>query len=213
MLFLASEARSFLKERQKASPNFVNEIRESVRKKGRQDLPPIIFIPGFLFGDYATSFLREVFTLKGARTFGWGGGLINKGRADVFLEMSLLIDSVYSELGPVVLSGWSFGGNIAEILASKNPEKIAGIITMGTPHCSNEIHILIRIIFRIISGKNFNEINCKINSLIPTLSLYSITDKIVRKQQGINIPGGHFGFLVSKKTIKLTEEFILSLKN
>ncbi|AMO54783.1 hypothetical protein GZ77_19410 [Endozoicomonas montiporae] len=36
---------------------------------------------------------------------------------------------------PVVLVGWSLGGTLAALYASQNPDKVAGVVTLGTNPC------------------------------------------------------------------------------
>jgi hypothetical protein len=94
----------------------------------------VIVIPAFLAPDFATRPFRRALAASGHRTWGWGQG-INIGAKPAKLAGLLeRIDRVASETGEKpVLIGWSLGGLYAREAAKRRPDKVALVITLGTP--------------------------------------------------------------------------------
>ncbi|MEM9114070.1 MAG: alpha/beta hydrolase [Myxococcota bacterium] len=92
---------------------------------------PVMLIPGFGAGDRFMSGLRTYLSALGHRPEGWGLG-INRGRPERDAER--LIERLDEDPeNPLRLVGWSLGGVIARLVARARPNKVAQIITMGTP--------------------------------------------------------------------------------
>ncbi len=106
-------------------------VPPSVNAGAGQGLP-VLVIPGFLASDYSTVILRRALRAAGHRAYGWGLGLNMGARRD-------LLDRIESQLhrahrrGKVTLVGWSLGGLYARELAKRHPDKVAKVITLGSP--------------------------------------------------------------------------------
>lgn len=94
----------------------------------------IVVIPGFLTTDRRTAMLRRVITRAGYRCFGWGLGRNGPIRADILDRLDAELATITARHpGRVTLIGWSLGGLIAREYAKFAPERVAAVITLGTP--------------------------------------------------------------------------------
>jgi pimeloyl-ACP methyl ester carboxylesterase len=94
----------------------------------------IMVIPGLFTSDLRTAGLRRVLRKAGYRAHGWGLGRNMPIRADLLDRLDVRLDELQArEEGPVTLIGWSLGGLVAREYAKHAPERVGGVITMGTP--------------------------------------------------------------------------------
>ncbi len=94
----------------------------------------IIVIPGLFTSDARTAMLRRVLKRAGYRTYGWGLGRNMPIKADILERFGARVDEIAGrEGGPVTLIGWSLGGLIARAYANMSPDRIAQVITLGSP--------------------------------------------------------------------------------
>ena len=95
---------------------------------------PVIVVPGLLTSDVLTRPLRKALGASGHRTWGWGQGF-NMGASPRKLEGLLQrIDRIFwATEEKVALVGWSLGGLYAREAAKRRPDKVATVVTLGTP--------------------------------------------------------------------------------
>lgn len=106
----------------------VPEATDARIGKGR----PVLVLPGFLANDLSTRPLRIGLRAAGYRAHGWKNGR-NLGLRD---DLMALIDARVAAIGdgePVALVGWSLGGLLAREYAKRAPERVARVVTLGTP--------------------------------------------------------------------------------
>lgn len=100
----------------------------------------ILVIPGFMATDGTTARLRRSLTAAGHSVYGWGLGRNRGVTADMLDRINARIIAIQAESGlaeaPIVL-GWSLGGLIAREYAKAQPEKVAKVVTMGSPFSGN----------------------------------------------------------------------------
>lgn len=107
-----------------------NEIAARWPGDGR----PVIVLPGLFTTDARTALLRRVLKKAGYRTYSWGLGRNMPIRADLLDRFGARVDQVMAREGaPVTLIGWSLGGLISRAYAGHAPEKVAQVITLGSP--------------------------------------------------------------------------------
>ena len=81
-------------------------------------------------GDLLVSRLEEA----GHTAKKWGLGYNLGATADRFAKVEKRLIALYDAKGePITLVGWSLGGVMARELAKKHPEKVAKVVTMGSP--------------------------------------------------------------------------------
>ena len=107
-------------------------LPQQARAEGAGQGRPVMVIPGFLAGDYSTVILRRSLEAAGYRAYGWGLGFNLGARSDLLERIEAQLDRAH-RCGPVSLVGWSLGGLYARELAKRQPDKVARVITLGSP--------------------------------------------------------------------------------
>jgi len=94
----------------------------------------VIVLPGIMTGDFTTFRLVGWLNRIGYDARGWGPG-VNWGPTSRSLaRVDALIDAAYAEGGrKVSLVGRSLGGLYAREYAKRQPDRVARVITLGTP--------------------------------------------------------------------------------
>lgn len=94
----------------------------------------VLVFPGFLTGDWATAELIKWLCKVGYDAKGWGAGSNWGPSATAIKRCQTLLDEALQKSGrKVTLIGRSLGGLYARELAKDTPEKVARVITLGTP--------------------------------------------------------------------------------
>jgi len=100
----------------------------------REPRPPVLVLPGILSNDGATSLMRRTLNAAGYPTYPARLGLITGITEEVFARAEAQLDHVFREQGrAVIVIGISLGGLYARVLAQRHPEKVAMVMTLGTP--------------------------------------------------------------------------------
>lgn len=147
---------------------------------------PVLLMPPYLGNDYSTSFVRRYLKSAGFKTYKWdlGINMINSKSLPKLIEK---LDEIYEKhQEKVSLVGWSGGGIFAKIIANRHPEKVAQLITIGSPvwGIKNMQTPVIRSL-EFLRGKKLRERNEKfIKELeqipqIPITCIYTKTDGLV----------------------------------
>lgn len=101
-------------------------------KRGQGE--PVIVLPGFMSDDSSTVVLRYYLNSIGYDAIGWGLGTNRLPMLSLLPRLQALIDQVVERHGQKVrLVGWSRGGILSRELARDTPEKVARVITIGSP--------------------------------------------------------------------------------
>jgi pimeloyl-ACP methyl ester carboxylesterase len=108
--------------------------REFVRPARRPGQPAVLLVPGFMAGDSSLGVLAGWLRRRGSRTAG-AGMLLNTDCAERAVDR---IESRLRELaergdGRVVLIGQSRGGELARVVALRNPDLISDLVMLGSP--------------------------------------------------------------------------------
>lgn len=147
--------------------------------KGR----PVLVIPGFLASDASTRPLRIGLKQAGFRAHGWKRGRNFGLDADIFDVMDARVDHI-SRGEPVALVGWSLGGLVAREYAKVRPDRIAKVVTLGSPICgdprrNNNVWRLYELIAR--HPVDAPPVSCVLDEKPPveTIALWSRRDGIV----------------------------------
>lgn len=100
---------------------------------------PVIDLPGWRAPEASNAPLRAYLRLLGHDARGWGMGT-NLG--DVERSVTRLVDRLDEDPeGPrVSLVGWSLGGVIAREVARERPQRVAQVVTFGTPVVGGPAH-------------------------------------------------------------------------
>jgi pimeloyl-ACP methyl ester carboxylesterase len=102
-------------------------------KKARRSFP-VVVVPGYLAPDFLTRPLRNALAAAGHRPFGWGQGINSGARGRKLAGLLERIDRIFADEGEkLALVGWSLGGLYAREAAKRRPDKVALVVTLGTP--------------------------------------------------------------------------------
>jgi pimeloyl-ACP methyl ester carboxylesterase len=105
-----------------------------LRTRRRPGSPPVLLVPGFMAGDASLGVLQGWLCRRGSRTAA-AGMLLNVGcaeRAVSRVEVRLRELAERAER-PVAVVGQSRGGELARVLAVRNPELVSKLVMLGSP--------------------------------------------------------------------------------
>lgn len=99
-----------------------------------QAVEPVMLVPGFLAGDSSLNAMSLWLRRKGWRTYR-SGIHVNVGcTQEVADRLERRVEAISLRRGrSVTIVGHSLGGMLARGLASRRPDLVAGIVTMGSP--------------------------------------------------------------------------------
>jgi pimeloyl-ACP methyl ester carboxylesterase len=108
--------------------------RNLLERRERSDAPPVLLIPGFMAGDASLGVLRHWLRRRGHRV-SMSGMFLNVNCAErIVSRLQDQLVELSEETGrPVVLIGQSRGGAIARALAVREPERVCGLVMLGSP--------------------------------------------------------------------------------
>lgn len=145
---------------------------------------PVMVLPGFLSSDGATRTLRRTLNHAGYQAYGWGQGRNLGVRSDILDRLDARLDSIAGKgAGRVTLIGWSLGGLYAREYAKHRPDRVAKVITMGSPFSgdprANHAWRLYELIARHPVDAPPIKVNLAEKPPVPTIALWSRLDGIV----------------------------------
>lgn len=154
------------------------------RKQGNNK--PVLLMPPYLGNDSSTKFVRKYLKSVGFKTYKWelGVNMINSKYLPKLVER---LDEIYEKHGEKVsLVGWSGGGIFAKIIANRYPDKVAQLVTIGSPvwGVKNLKTPLVNVL-EFFRGKALRERNAKfLRELeqipeVPVTCIYTKTDGLV----------------------------------
>ena len=182
----------------------------------------VFVMPGFLGSDASTVVLRQYLRRHGFDARPWLQGR-NTGRARVqtglvreFLRLS------DRHKAPVSLVGHSLGGVYARELARQHPDRVRGVVSLGSPFASatgGSVARLVREAFEQISKRSVTEFRATISASdprlppgVPSTSIYSRTDGVVHWHscleqndaltENIEVYGSHCGMVVNVSVLQ-----------
>lgn len=182
---------------------------------------PILVIPGFMASDRTTSRLRRSLCASGFACAGWGQGRNTGIRPDILLRLDDRIAALgYSE--PVTLIGWSLGGLIAREYAKHAPERVAKIITLGSPFSGDPRANNAWRMYEWIAGHKVDapplDVDVSVKPPVPTFALWSRRDGMVAPRAACGLSHeadeqieqdcAHMGFIASPKIIRRIGEIV-----
>ncbi len=197
---------------------------------------PVMVLPGFAADDRSTTILRKYLNSWGydARPWGIGQNLNPREMTDTQstitqIEDNLevladLLQQLKAETGEkVALIGWSLGGIVSRQLASRYPELVSKVITMGTPFGDFRSTVVYPLLQRWLKSEvsvedieTWNALTSAPLGDVPMTVIYSNSDGFVppdnaRDAQAnliefIEVVCSHIGFGVHPVVFKLLSE-------
>lgn len=105
-----------------------------LRPRRQVDAPPALLVPGFMAGDQSLAALRGWLRRRGSRTASAGILLnVDCGERTVRTIEPRLWRLAERARRPVVLIGQSRGGELARVLAVRNPDVVSALVMLGSP--------------------------------------------------------------------------------
>ena len=184
-------------------------------------------MPPYLGNDFSTRFVRKYLTSLGFKTYKWDLG-VNMLNSKYIPNLVERLDEIYEEhQEKVSLVGWSGGGMFAKIIANRHPDKVAQLITIGSPvwGVKNMNTPLINML-EFLRGKTLRERNEKfLKELedipkVPITCIYTKTDGLLPWKhcqeaetlrgdiKNIEVFGSHIGMGANASIITHSRTFV-----
>ncbi|MDM0115182.1 alpha/beta hydrolase [Variovorax sp. J22R133] len=156
----------------------------------RGDGHPVLVLPGLAAGDASTGLLRRYLKSRGYDAHGWGLGRNLGPRKGVEQGMSSALRRLHDDSGAKVsLVGWSLGGVYARLLASRHPELVRNVITLGSPFVGHPRATNAWRLYEWVSGQKSDDARRRQHVSptppVPTTSIFSRSDGIVAWRSSI----------------------------
>jgi pimeloyl-ACP methyl ester carboxylesterase len=186
-------------------------MRYALKDIARGDGHSVLVFPGLAASDLSTVPLRAFLQKIGYEAHGWHQGMNLGPRQGVVEIAAEQVSKLYQASGkPVSLIGWSLGGIYARELAKQMPDKVRGVMTLGTPFAGPPSATNAWWIYQLANGKHSIDPtlqqSLKESPPVPTSSVYSRSDGIVAWQcsiqdqahapaafENIELVASHFG--------------------
>lgn len=113
----------------------------------------VMLIPGFMSGDDSLATLRQWLAGAGWKTY--GSGLTNRACSErVTDQLDSTLDRITQDLaGPITLIGHSRGGQMAAVLAARNPDMVDQVVALASPLVDPfAMHLSVRLLAAACSG-------------------------------------------------------------
>lgn len=152
----------------------------------RLPLNPTLIVPGFMADDSTTARMRRSFNAAGRPAYGWALGRNRGVTADILDEVDCRVRDIQAEAGddaPVNLVGWSLGGLIAREYSKQEPERVAKVVTLGSPFSGDIHNNNAWRMYELIAGHLVDDppITADLNQKppVPTIAFWSRRDGVV----------------------------------
>ena len=176
----------------------------------RGDGHPVLVLPGLVASDLSTRPLRSFLKHRGYAVSGWRLGRNYGLRDGVQHAMVDLVHELSDEHGrKISLVGWSLGGLYARQLAKMMPDRVRGVITLGSPFASHAKATNAWRVYELASGRRADEEDPRFGGSlsepppVPTTAIFSRTDGICAwqgckekpsaKSESIEVESSHCG--------------------
>lgn len=151
----------------------------------RGDGHPVLVLPGLVASDTSTRPLRSFLKSRGYAVSGWRQGRnlgLRHGVQDAMVDLLQEMNDTHGR--KVSLVGWSLGGLYARQLAKMMPERVRGVITLGSPFASGPKATNAWRVYELASGRSAEEEDHRFGGAlagtppVPTTAIFSRTDGI-----------------------------------
>ena len=152
----------------------------------------VLVLPGFLTSDKSTEFLRSYLRAMGLNAVGWDLGRNLGGLYRMREHLRNKVAELARDSGKKIsVVGWSLGGVYARDLALSLPDKIRGIVTLGSPFSGDLRANNVGKLYDQVSGERVDDAaGDDVAALagdmpVPATSIYSKTDGVVSWQTSL----------------------------
>jgi pimeloyl-ACP methyl ester carboxylesterase len=151
----------------------------------RGDGHPVLVLPGLVASDTSTRPLRSFLKDRGYVVSGWRQGRnlgLRDGVQDSMVDLLCELNDTYGR--KVSLVGWSLGGIYARQLAKMMPDRVRGVITLGSPFAAGPKTTNAWRVYEMASGQSADHADPRFGGSladtppVPTTAIFSRTDGI-----------------------------------
>ena len=177
-------------------------LLEPVRRRFRKiEIAPakspkrVMLIPGFAANPRKMKYLANQLERAGHRVKRWGLGMNWGPDEQVFAKLDRRLVKVFESKGePIYLVGWSLGGLYARELAKRHPDKVAKVVTMGSPFSDSPRANNLWRIYQAITGHRVDAPPVDVDDLrtkppVETVALWSPADGVIHPRAARGLPG------------------------
>jgi alpha-beta hydrolase superfamily lysophospholipase len=166
--------------------------RRAIRRRSSGE--PVLVVPGLGTSDGATALLRSHLKEAGFDVHTWNQGINRGPRPGVMRGLSIHIRAIARSSGrPVKLVGWSLGGLMARVVASRLPRDVKSVVAMGSPLTADPASSHLSAIYPLINGVALEDRSTKAmlreGAKMPVTSVYSRNDGVVAWQASADAAG------------------------
>ena len=160
----------------------------------RGDGHAVLVLPGLVASDISTKLLRRYLQGRGYDAHGWGLGRNLGPRAGIEDGMVAKLEALHDRSGgKVSIVGWSLGGVYARLLASRHPQWVRSVVTLGSPFTGSARATNAWRIYEGLSGQSSEDPrrmrHVQPTPSVPTTSIFSRSDGVVAWQCSIEAAG------------------------
>lgn len=181
----------------------------------------VMLLPGFGAHPVRMRYMARQLEAAGHKVKRWGMGFNLGANADTIDRIESRLLAVHARYGrPVHLVGWSLGGVFAREVAKRHPEKVAKVVTLGSPFSGSPRANNGWRAYHLVAGHRVEEppVECAVSVKPPvqTVALWSPRDGIVHPRSARGRPGErdraialrctHMGFVQSREAIECVLE-------
>ena len=176
----------------------------------------VMLLPGFGAHPIRMRWMARQLEKAGHTAKKWGLGYNLGATADRFAKVEKRLVDLYARKGePIVLVGWSLGGVMARELAKQHPDKVAKVVTMGSPFSGSPRANNGWRAYQAIAGHRVDEpeieTDLKEKPPVETVAFWSPRDGVVAPKCACGKPGErdravalrctHMGFVLSNEGV------------
>ena len=197
--------------------------RLPLQRLPRGDGHPVMVVPGFGAGDFATRPLRRALAALGYTAYGWEQGLNLGMRPPIKAALAQRLERLSSKhAAPLSLIGWSLGGVFVREMARRQPGLVRRVFTLGSPIAGRPDANNMGTLFRIANaGKpvklDWEGFRKRITPPPrPCVAIYTKTDGIVAwrcclepeapNTENVEVRGSHFGLVFNRAVLRALAE-------
>jgi pimeloyl-ACP methyl ester carboxylesterase len=177
----------------------------------------VMLLPGFGAHPIRMRWMARKLERAGHTTKKWGLGYNLGATEKSFAKVERRLVDIYRRSGePIHLVGWSLGGVMARELAKAHPDKVAKVVTMGSPFSGSPRANNGWRAYQAIAGHRVDEpeIDAVVHEKPPveTVAMWSPRDGVVRPRAACGKPGerdraralrcSHMGFVLTHEAVE-----------
>ena len=178
----------------------------------------VMMLPGFGAHPLRMRFMAQQLERAGHTVKRWGMGFNLGASSECFTTVEQRLIDLHKRAGePIYLIGWSLGGVIARELAKLHPDKVAKVVTMGSPFSGNPRANNGWRAYQAVAGHRVDQppvqADTSVKPPVETIALWSPRDGVVHprsacgrvgeRDKAIALRCTHMGFVYSPEVIEI----------